>query len=254
MQAPSKCLQWQQILSKLSSFVLRRCRIQRAAVKAIGLAASQGQKIYTITPEVYANNPNIVNSNLSAHSQSTKQGIQNALDAGMEVTVHDAPIAQSGWTGSGYTFIDPQTGAGGYIIDGGTNGSVLPNSPIDVVGRNSDTLAIILFGLGVIALAAKVTIVIGLLLAVTAFVISSMAFMAAHLAALEYASNCPEALPCIEKIFMTVFLINTVLSLASLAINPAVAIAMAFSGLLFGDSLAQAAGMRCTNIACPRTT
>ena len=93
-----------------------------SAVKAIGLAAAQGQKIYTITQEVYRNNPNIVNSNLSALSYSTKQGIQNALDAGNDVTTHERPIAQSGWTGAGYTFTDPSTGAGGYIIDGGSNG------------------------------------------------------------------------------------------------------------------------------------
>jgi hypothetical protein len=96
-----------------------------SAVKAIGLAAAQGQKIYTITQEVYRNNPNIVNSNLGNLSQSTKQGIQNALDAGNEVTTHERPITQSGWTGAGYTFIDPETGAGGYIIDGGSNGGIL---------------------------------------------------------------------------------------------------------------------------------
>jgi hypothetical protein len=93
-----------------------------SAVKAIGLAAAQGQKIYTITQEVFANNPNIVSSNLSAHSYRTQQAVQNALYAGNEVTIHERPIMQSGWTGSGYTFTDPQTGAGGYIIDGGTNG------------------------------------------------------------------------------------------------------------------------------------
>jgi Transglutaminase-like superfamily len=96
-----------------------------SAVKAIGLAAAQGQKIYTITQEVYRNNPNVVNTNLSALSYSTKQGIQNALDAGNEVTAHERPITQSGWTGSGYTFTDPETGAGGYIIDGGSNGGFL---------------------------------------------------------------------------------------------------------------------------------
>lgn len=96
-----------------------------SAVKAIGVAASQGQKIYTITKEVFANNPSIVSSNLSALSQSTKQGIQNALNAGMEVSTHERPITQSSWTGAGYTFTDPDTGAGGYIIDGGSNGGVL---------------------------------------------------------------------------------------------------------------------------------
>lgn len=36
--------------------------------------------------------------------------------------------SQSGWSGAGYTTIDPATGAGGYIIDGGTNGGWLANA------------------------------------------------------------------------------------------------------------------------------
>ena len=96
-----------------------------SAVKAIALAAAQGQKIYTITQNIYRANPNIVSTNLSNLSSSTRQGIQNALDAGNEVTAHEAPITQSGWTGAGYTFTDPNTGAGGYIIDGGSNGGSL---------------------------------------------------------------------------------------------------------------------------------
>ena len=104
---------------------LPECPQGISAVKAIALATAQGQKIYTITQAVYQANPNIVNTNLSAHSQSTKQAIQNALDTGQEVTVHEFPITQSGWTGAGYIHLDPQTGAGGYIIDGGSNGGTL---------------------------------------------------------------------------------------------------------------------------------
>ena len=46
-----------------------------SAVKAIALAAAQGQKIYTITKAVYQNNPSIVNISLTAYSQSTKQSV-----------------------------------------------------------------------------------------------------------------------------------------------------------------------------------
>ena len=74
---------------------------------------------------MYQNNPNIVNANLSAHSAATKQAVQNALDIGHEVTIHERPITQSGWTGAGYTTIDPSTGAGGYMIEGGSNGGSL---------------------------------------------------------------------------------------------------------------------------------
>jgi hypothetical protein len=96
-----------------------------SAVKAIALAAAQGQKIYTITREVYQANPNIVSSQLSAHSYRTQQAVQNALDVGHEVMIHEKPITQSGWTGAGYTTIDPETGSGGYMIDGGGNGGWL---------------------------------------------------------------------------------------------------------------------------------
>jgi hypothetical protein len=49
--------------------------------------------------------------------------MQNALSAGKEVTVHQSPINQSGWTGSGYIITDPATGAGAYKISGGANGA-----------------------------------------------------------------------------------------------------------------------------------
>jgi hypothetical protein len=79
--------------------VLPNCPQGISAVKALGLAAAQGQRIYTITPEVYAANPNIVNTALSAHSVDTKGRVQRALDSGVEVTIHQAPIVESGWRG-----------------------------------------------------------------------------------------------------------------------------------------------------------
>jgi hypothetical protein len=43
--------------------------------------------------------------------------------SGKEVTIHEAPISAHGFTGSGYFAIDPQTGAGAYIIEGGARGA-----------------------------------------------------------------------------------------------------------------------------------
>jgi hypothetical protein len=96
-----------------------------SAVKALGLAAQAGQKIYTITRELYASNPSLVSAVLGAHSASTRERIQQALDTGYEVTVHEAPISHGGWAGAGYLLIDPATGAGGYLIEGGSNGGVI---------------------------------------------------------------------------------------------------------------------------------
>ena len=104
---------------------LPECPQGISAVKALGIAAAQGQKIYTIAQKVYNDNPNIVATALSAHSYDTQNRIQNALDAGYEVTIHESPITQSGWTGAGFTTIDPATGAGAYTIEGGSNGGIL---------------------------------------------------------------------------------------------------------------------------------
>ncbi len=77
------------------------------------------QRIYTITQKVYNDNPGIVNTALSAHSHDTQSRVQQSLDAGYEVTIHESPITESGWTGAGYIQIDPATGAGAYTIEGG---------------------------------------------------------------------------------------------------------------------------------------
>ena len=138
-----------------------------SAVKAIGLAASQGQKIYTISKEVYANNPNIVSSQLYAHSQATQQAVQYALSIGHEVTIHEKPITQSGWTGAGYTTIDPDTGAGGYMIDGGSNGGwlVYALAIIVLMALASIQFIAILGGFAIIAaVAGIVSLIAGALL------------------------------------------------------------------------------------------
>ncbi|MCP4985034.1 MAG: hypothetical protein GY928_02880 [Colwellia sp.] len=84
-----------------------------SAVKALVIAGQQGQKIYTLTSE---------NSHLLAEvtiDSAARQEIQSALSAGKQVTVHQEPINEFGWTSSGYVVIDPETGAGGYVISGG---------------------------------------------------------------------------------------------------------------------------------------
>lgn len=66
-----------------------------------------------------------MNTALSAHSWDTQNRVQQSLDAGYEVTIHERPITVSGWSGAGYTQIDPSTGAGAYTIEGGSNGGWL---------------------------------------------------------------------------------------------------------------------------------
>ncbi len=94
-----------------------------SAVKALALAASQGQKIYTLNAANQASHATLL-------AQVTIDGnaraeIQSALAAGKKVTVHASPITQSGWTGSGYIITDPLTGSGAYKISGGANGGFI---------------------------------------------------------------------------------------------------------------------------------
>lgn len=56
---------------------------------------------------------------------TTRARVQNALQSGMEVTIHQAPIVESRWNSAGFFSIHPQTGSGAYTIEGGSNGGVL---------------------------------------------------------------------------------------------------------------------------------
>ncbi len=48
--------------------------------------------------------------------------IRNAVNAGLTVTTHEKIIQYKGWKGAGYIIIDPNTGTGAYLIDGGADG------------------------------------------------------------------------------------------------------------------------------------
>ncbi len=91
-----------------------------SAVKAIAIAQSQGQKIYTINAENRA-------TALPKLSLSGEAGaeIRAAIMAGKDVTFHEKSITAHGWTGVGYIIVDPDTGAGAYLIEGKGNGAIL---------------------------------------------------------------------------------------------------------------------------------
>ncbi|MDB5813858.1 MAG: sugar-binding protein [Rhodocyclales bacterium] len=90
-----------------------------SAVKALALAAAQGQRIYTLTQA------NVASLDQITIEPEAKAEIADALQNGKEVTVHQNPISQNGWTGSGYIVLDTDTGAGAYKIAGGANGGFL---------------------------------------------------------------------------------------------------------------------------------
>lgn len=51
--------------------------------------------------------------------------IRNGVNAGKTITVHDTQITLNGWSGTGYTILDPESGAGAYMIGGGLDGGFL---------------------------------------------------------------------------------------------------------------------------------
>jgi len=100
--------------------VLADCAQGISAVKAIAIAQAQGQKIYTINQDNRATAlPKLpVSGTVGAE-------IRSAIEAGKTVTFHEKQINAHGWTGYGFIIIDPETGAGAYLIEGKGNGGFI---------------------------------------------------------------------------------------------------------------------------------
>jgi transglutaminase-like putative cysteine protease len=90
-----------------------------STVRVLELANSQGIPIYYIN----VSNLDAVIPNLQI-SGDVINDIRNAVNAGKEVIVPKTNITHNGWIGTGYVVRDPNTGSGGYIIEGGTAGGI----------------------------------------------------------------------------------------------------------------------------------
>ncbi len=101
---------------RIQNPTLNPCAEAISAVKAIAIAQSEGQKIYTINKQ----NAQTALAKLPIGGEVGSE-IRNAVNAGKEVTVHEKSINKHGWKGFGYIVIDPETGAGAYIIEGNGN-------------------------------------------------------------------------------------------------------------------------------------
>ena len=108
-----------------------------SAVKAIAIAAAEGQKIYTIT----GNNVETALANITL-AEDTETEIRNSVNAGYVVTAHEKQINFNGWLGEGYIITDPITGDAAYKISGGGNGGVLVFDPSNAVGLTSLILTV----------------------------------------------------------------------------------------------------------------
>ena len=127
-----------------------------SAVKAIQLAAAEGQKIWTITQG------NLDQALASIElSDEVETDIRNSVYAGKEVTAHERPVNFFGSQSSGYIVLDPYSGAGAYLIEGGENGGYLKQAG----------------GGGVIAAAITALVFNGLPAAAAAAVTASLALL-----------------------------------------------------------------------------
>jgi len=91
-----------------------------SAVKALRLATDQNIPIYTIDQQnIAATLPQL------QLSQDVLTDIQNAVAGGKVVTAPKTNINYMGWIGCGYIIINPETGAGAYMISQGLSGAAI---------------------------------------------------------------------------------------------------------------------------------
>ncbi|NND83359.1 MAG: transglutaminase domain-containing protein [Gammaproteobacteria bacterium] len=121
-----------------------------SAVKALQIAASNGQKIYQIDDS----NLNAALNDITL-DPAVEAEIRESVNNGLTVITHSDDIQVPGWSGAGYVILDTDTGAGSYKISGGGNGSYL-------LGL---TIGITLVGILVATLATGSFVVIGSILA-----------------------------------------------------------------------------------------
>jgi len=88
-----------------------------STLQVLQLANSQGIPIYTITQNNISSALPILQI-----SSEVKTDIQNAVNAGKTVIVPKQDITYYTWTGTGYIVMDPQTGAGAYMISTSLSG------------------------------------------------------------------------------------------------------------------------------------
>lgn len=90
-----------------------------AAVQALTTAASQGQRIYTITQANAATAMSELNLPVAV-----MQDIADSVSAGMTVITSQSSISYGGNPTSGYIVMNPNTGAAAYKIANGTDGAI----------------------------------------------------------------------------------------------------------------------------------
>lgn len=98
-----------------------------SAVKALAVAAKEGQRIYTVTAENVGSVLPVLNVRADV-----KDDIRNAVAIGKIATISQNQVSVGGWTGVGYIITDPEIGTGAYLISGGLNGGYIVGLSIGV--------------------------------------------------------------------------------------------------------------------------
>jgi hypothetical protein len=88
-----------------------------SATRLMQRAQAEGAKVYRVDQSNVA-----TVLPLLAVGETVKTDIRNAVAAGQYGVVPDREFAAGNWQGAGYYIIDPTTGAGAYLLDGGYNG------------------------------------------------------------------------------------------------------------------------------------
>jgi hypothetical protein len=171
-----------------------------SAVKALAIATQQGQRIYTITND----NLNTALQALTFDDDAVKQEIRSQVTAGLVVTVHRDELTYAGWSGVGYTVIDPETGAGAYKISGGSDGAEMSSAELSDFGSQIGLLAIVT---GVAKSFLKVNPYIGIVLLVIELVVAVQLGQAAT-------SNCQNSYSTIIGLLVTMFNIASIGAIA----------------------------------------
>src|SRR5690606_17279405 len=91
-----------------------------SAVKAIAVASTEGQRVWTIDRTNLSTALAAINLGTEIETE-----IRNAVNAGKIAVAHEAPIAFAESTAIGYMLIDPVSGAGAYKIAEGFNGGLV---------------------------------------------------------------------------------------------------------------------------------
>ncbi|WP_201599169.1 hypothetical protein [Psychrobacter vallis] len=204
-----------------------------SATKALSLAAQQGQTIYTITTANYAEVLPKLN-----HSDVVMTDIRNGVNAGKTVTVHDTQITLNGWSGTGYTILDPNSGAGAYMIGGGLDGGV-----IEFFGDNQNVITLALGILSIAAAIVTVPFTLGVLLISLTVFSALMITMSNNLALLE--AGCPQKLVNFNWLVNTIAL--TVGSIFGSTVGRAIVLSIVgwiYTSAISSDSIQSA----CTNL------